>query len=515
VASTAATEGTADLAFIISDVNLAANSRTTQVAGTQDYVVEAEGDTTSVEEKLVNNERMSRDMVPAKEAEKRLTDGKKHSLDVWNFTEKLQNVDSDLSKYPIRNYVQDPTTMSLFTNRFEVSIAEDTVLHEFQVIGIPEGRSKRMMKMFVDTAIQKSPILNNNRDFFAADNTKTIVAWKDLRENIKQATGVTQTDGWHLVDVDDGDNRLVRLRIQHVRVIDIPGLSRYINSEPTDHAWNPMSWDDSTTANALNIIVAKCFGGGIVRAGSNKFFIEAGWESLGSGSPLCTIRGYYYSTRPAMGMILLNINTCTSAFFKPLRLSELMSKDNIKLFEKDYPSNLTGLRVYIDYERGHEEEGKESSVNDDESRIKKICGLGKTCEQQTFLFRNRDANKGTPEKSITVQKYLADDYGLELQRADLPAVNLGSHLRPSWFPPEKLIVMPYQIYGRVVPSKLTKKMLEIACKTPNENRELIDGEGMSKMLLQSGNQPTHVSSMVIPPRLDTDEEIAKHCSPHD
>jgi hypothetical protein len=63
--------------------------------------------------------------------------------------------------------------MSLFTNRFEVSIAEDTVLHEFQVIGIPEGRSKRMMKMFVDTAIQKSPILNNNRDFFAADNTKS------------------------------------------------------------------------------------------------------------------------------------------------------------------------------------------------------------------------------------------------------------------------------------------------------------------------------------------------------
>lgn len=84
-------------------------------------------------------------------------------------------------------------------------------------------------------------------------------------------------------------------------------------------------------------------------------------------------------------------------------------------------------------------------------------------------------------------------HGVELEQPGLAAVNLGSQLKPSWFPPEKLIIMPYQIYRRAVPSSLTGSMLKIACNGPAFNRGLIEGEGMNMLLLNRANRPDHVS----------------------
>jgi hypothetical protein len=53
--------------------------------------------------------------------------------------------------------------------------------------------------------------------------------------------------------------------------------------------------------------------------------------------------------------------------------------------------------------------------------------------------------------------------------------------------------MPYQIYSRAVPGRLMKDLHKVACRNPESNRGLIDGEGMSKLLINTNPVPPHVS----------------------
>ena len=184
-----------------------------------------------------------------------------------------------LTPSDIRYIDFEPTTQDIYANRFEVKVTEDTMLHEFHVVGIPNGRSKRMKKMFMDTAIEKSDVLRSNQHHFATDGMKIIVAWEDLREKFKskgESIKINGTETYHLVKVLDSKDDSVSLYLQHIRVVDTRGLQNFGSSKQPQPGFDPMTWNENTTLNALNIVIAKCFGGGIVRVGSNKLFMETG-----------------------------------------------------------------------------------------------------------------------------------------------------------------------------------------------------------------------------------------------
>jgi hypothetical protein len=68
---------------------------------------------------------------------------------------------------------------------------------------------------------------------------------------------------------------------------------------------------------------------------------------------------------------------------------------------------LTGLRVYIEYDRGQSEKGKISGVNKEESRIKEIRELGEPCNKQMFTLNVRNDNGDiVKEEEIDVASYL-------------------------------------------------------------------------------------------------------------
>lgn len=243
-----------------------------------DSELEEQYDSNATGEELVNNEDTSRTMASAADLVLHASNGIAHSINTMNVEWNNQTThEAGTAKYPPRSEFQHTTT-HVFTNRFEVTIDDDGTFHEFQVVGIPEGRSKRMNKMFMDTVIEKSPVLHANQDFFATDNVKTIIAWKDLREDLNAAgSGNSDGEGCYLLDVQDSnDGALAHLYLRHVRVVDTAGLRRYVASEPPSEDWNPMSWNEITTMDALNIVVSKCFGSGIVRTVANKFFVESG-----------------------------------------------------------------------------------------------------------------------------------------------------------------------------------------------------------------------------------------------
>lgn len=81
---------------------------------------------------------------------------------------------------------------------------------------------------------------------------------------------------------------------------------------------------------ALNLILAahpsRAAGGGVM-VGRNKFFHPSPVEPpfpLGGG--LEAWRGFYSSVRPAHNQLMVNVNVCTTAFYKPGNLAERMQE---------------------------------------------------------------------------------------------------------------------------------------------------------------------------------------------
>jgi eukaryotic translation initiation factor 2C len=77
-------------------------------------------------------------------------------------------------------------------------------------------------------------------------------------------------------------------------------------------------------------------------------------------------------------------------------------------------------------------------------------------------------------------------YGVTLQYPFLPAINCGTDDQPLWYPPEKLKILPHQLYKRQVPDALMAGMLQVASHHPRTTRALIELEGLRKLGLEPG-----------------------------
>lgn len=92
-------------------------------------------------------------------------------------------------------------------------------------------------------------------------------------------------------------------------------------------------WNAGSTMKALNILISKAIRGdgsllaqytkaGIAQVSANKFFLGSEYHSLATS--LCAVRGLYYTAKPGVGKLLLNINSATSAFFETVTVAEFL-----------------------------------------------------------------------------------------------------------------------------------------------------------------------------------------------
>jgi eukaryotic translation initiation factor 2C len=127
----------------------------------------------------------------------------------------------------------------------------------------------------------------------------------------------------------------------------------------------------------------------IIQVGANKFFLKGGYQQLVRG--LVAVRGYYTSIRPTTSGFLLNVNTATSAFLEPIRVSTLLSYfgNDTKYVEK----MLKGKTVRIIYERENYDEDKSKvDPNGDLARTKVFQNFGLSATKQQFFNILRDEN---------------------------------------------------------------------------------------------------------------------------
>ncbi|KAH7092064.1 ribonuclease H-like domain-containing protein [Paraphoma chrysanthemicola] len=240
--------------------------------------------------------------------------------------------------------------------------------------------------------------------------------------------------------------------------------------------------------------------GNIIHLNANKFFSTHAFVDVHAPGDLLetlrAIRGYYYKIVPSMGRLLLNVSAVTSAFWNPHVVSDVMGC-GLATFDNDLFA-LQGLQVRIMYDRGKDAQSKASGINDEHSRIKRICGFGQALNRQTFNLETRDAQGNvTSTQTMIVSDYIEQTYVRTLSHKSLRPVNLGTGTEHSWFAPEDLEIIPYQIWNRVIPDAVAYNFHAMACQAPGFIRSRIEREALAEFPCILGAVRTTTNSRAI------------------
>ncbi|KAF1924091.1 uncharacterized protein M421DRAFT_95648 [Didymella exigua CBS 183.55] len=275
---------------------------------------------------------------------------------------------------------------------------------KYSITDFSETETRAGKRRLMRTAIQSVSFLRDNEASFATDDVNTIISWIRLHDKItttqvQGGAATSQGAEWPLVDITDKDVTH-HLRFGYLREVDTSELLAFIKTEhPASSSFSP-----TPTENALNIVLRKCISSNnTLHLNGNKFYLKDAWVAIG-GNSLQSLRGLTCAVKPAMGNLLLNVAPTTSAFWRPLYVSEVLAK-GLAPFRND-ENALRGLRVYVTYDRGQNSKSQNSDINKHHSRIKPIRGFGRPCNQQRFKYQGYDKKgKSLPIVDMTVSAY--------------------------------------------------------------------------------------------------------------
>ncbi|KAF8848371.1 Piwi-domain-containing protein [Acephala macrosclerotiorum] len=323
-------------------------------------------------------------------------------------------------------------------------------------------------------------LLNQNKpshDNWATDYDAVIISVRELYPGsakvVNQDTPAPHTRS----PKKKGDPRpIVNSSVRFLGIVDIDHLNKHVAGKDYEHnldadlkSLNIISWRNITN---------KTFVGGLVK---NKFYPDCLRDSKGqeadkesqNPSPYLIRRGFFSSMRPGQGMVLLNVNTTTSAFFSPIRLSTWISQnwEGQTPSVDDFKKALKGVRVTF------EPHGKTS-------RKWVICGLSRETKINSQTF---DLSPGRPQP---VYDYLYSKYPKwsRVFNKNALCVNVGGKDNPVWYPADMLTIVDWQVVTRVLPETFASDMVKKAEHTPSENKDLILETALEQLGLKGSNQ---------------------------
>ncbi|KAG8882866.1 hypothetical protein FRB98_003417 [Tulasnella sp. 332] len=369
-------------------------------------------------------------------------------------------------------------------NHFPVTFP-GTQLFEYRIKIDPRPTITRIRKR-VFAILETSPEFVPFKDHIVHDNASRLIASRRLpipdggisiivRHYDEDEAGPTVRSTTHT------------LTITYITQLDTDSLNSYLAGEPSFRNFDP-----TPVISALNIILSSHPSKTGILVGRNRFFFPDPSASFRLTCGLEALKGYTSSVRPTFRQMMVNVNICTTAFYKAGNLAESM----IEFLDGGggrLNGFVTGLRVDT-LHLGHR----------NKKTIKRVGEL--SARQQKFIceeYGNAD---------ISVEQYFLRKYEIELRYgAELPVVNVGSNKdKPIWLPAEVCRIIPYQPFRGKIPDRATTEMISYACHYPAYNASKIVDQGLRHLGLQTakpleefgitvGSEMTVVQGRVLPP----------------
>jgi hypothetical protein len=204
-------------------------------------------------------------------------------------------------------------------------------------------------------------------------------------------------------------------------------------------------------------------------------------------------KGFFTSIRPGQGSILLNINTTTSAFYASINLETWMRLywKNADPDEVEFRKVLKDVRVTFD-------------LHGESSRKWIICGVSKHKVNDTKFEKHKPGTSETETWSVHDHMLnskrsaflnflplliisLAYPYSKYQARFNRTAtcINVGSQSKKTWLPADKLTIVDWQIFRKVLSPDRAEEMVKAAERTPHQNKILIQNTALPLLGLTS------------------------------
>ncbi|KAG9311007.1 hypothetical protein JVU11DRAFT_8903 [Chiua virens] len=191
------------------------------------------------------------------------------------------------------------------------------------------------------------------------------------------------------------------------------------------------------------------------------FFDNPEPKDIGGG--LEVREGFYLSVRPAHRQLMVNVNTCHAAFYKPQNFVDAM--DQYRGFTgKDGGNTAFGRQVRVTTKPGN--------------RMVMIKGV---CKRNSNEHKFKHKEFGL----ITVKEYYERKYSISLRHPGLPLLESADG---NFYPQEVCDILSDQGFkGELTDGKHASNMLDVACKRPKENANEIVNRGLKSLGFRDSN----------------------------
>ncbi|KAG2144442.1 ribonuclease H-like domain-containing protein [Suillus bovinus] len=226
------------------------------------------------------------------------------------------------------------------------------------------------------------------------------------------------------------------------------------------------NYDISPLISAYNIVLQQHASSTAIRVGNSRYFGFPCYKAneLSPGlTGLEAFRGFFLSTRPVFGELMINVGVCMTPFYKPARLDSAY-KEFANLSRgatlQRFAQNIKVTTTYLGY-----------------TKHRPLCYRSPRCLQRKRCLKRMDAGFQSPSifKPTLAHK-------ISLKRPDLPVADLGTARRANYVPLE-LCMIESQPFRGLLNDQETTKMLNYACWSPEVNFEEIINKGLPSLAL--------------------------------
>lgn len=254
----------------------------------------------------------------------------------------INNLSLAPERFPARpGFGKRGKSVIIWANYFQLLVDPRLVLFQYNIEIEPQavGRKRtRIMELFL-----QRPESVARADSICSDFKSTLFSRAPLDDDFTTCHIVYRSE----LETEPGPRATAyKVRLQHTKTLPVRRLLEFVTTTDLSAAFE----EKNSLIRAFNVFLnhfAKSQGN-LVTIGSKTFPKDAVGQDLGGG--LTAIRGFFSSVRAATGRVLVNVNVCYSAFYRPGTLAGLMIahglQDRYRLQQF-----LKGARVKINHTR--------------------------------------------------------------------------------------------------------------------------------------------------------------------